>query len=85
MDDMYIDRLVNDYNSMRQERDAARAEVERLRERNDAMREALISRMENWREYALTEIKNGHYGTAADAQLQAAELQFVVNEWLKNR
>lgn len=68
-----------------QERDEARAEVERLRERNDYMREALISRMENWRKYAETEVKNGHYGTAANAQLQAAELQFVVDQWLIKR
>jgi hypothetical protein len=50
MDDMYIDRLVNDYNSMRRERDEAQAEVERLRgDRQTAINEALAVSDACWR------------------------------------
>lgn len=58
-------------------------ELEELRALKEAMRSGLESRMKNWQSYARTESKNGHYGTAHNAQLQAAELQFVLDEWLK--
>ena len=58
-------------------------ELKELRRMRDEMRYSLESRAKNWRNYARTESENGHYGTAHNAQLQATELQFVIDEWLK--
>ncbi len=46
------------------------------------MREGLQIRYENWLMLAKVEAQAGHYREAAEAQLLATELKFVLDQWL---